>query len=148
MLIDQIRDAALTARKSRDRITATLLITLIGEADSVSKNQGKPLTDADTIALIQKFVKGINEVISILEKDGTRTVDLGVAVTEKIVLESFLPKQLSEDEIRDKLTFIKDELVAAGTTLKMGDLLQLFKIRFGGQFDGRIAATVAKSLLS
>ena len=70
-LIERIKEDNLAARKNRDQVRATLLTTLFSEAVSVGKNAGnRETTDAETLAVIKKFIKGIDDTLSAM-KDKT-----------------------------------------------------------------------------
>ena len=57
-LLAEIKAKQINARKAR-LSTATLLTTLIGEAEMVGKNQGREVTDSEVLAMIKKFIKNI-----------------------------------------------------------------------------------------
>ena len=61
-LIQDIKSASLVARKARETKKAESLITLYSEASMIGKNDGnRESTDAETIAVIKKFIKNIDE---------------------------------------------------------------------------------------
>jgi len=66
MLINKIKSDALEARKARKTNTATLLTTLYFEASMVGKNlENRESTDQEVLQVIEKFIKGANEVKNI-----------------------------------------------------------------------------------
>jgi len=142
-LIQEIKNQNLAARRAKLPAVSNLLTTLIGEAEMVGKNAGREVTDAEVLAVIRKFVKNINETISILGDNDPRTL---AAMGEKMTLETFLPKQLTTDELEQIINSIKVELSAGPKDL--GKVLALIKSRFDGQYDGKTASMIAKVLLS
>ncbi len=132
-LIAQIKEKQINARKSGSK-EASLLTTLLGEASAVGKNAGnRETTDAEVVAVVKKFIKNIDETISALS---SRNQDSSAFVAEKKVLEEFLPKQLSEDELKK---------IAAGRS-SMPDFMKYLKEQFNGQYDGKLASSVAKTV--
>lgn len=145
MLIENLKEDQLVARKNRDQIKATLLTTLIGEAEMVGKNSGNQAPfDEEVVSVVKKFLKGVNETIVILNKSGH---DSSQFEKEREILDSYLPKQLTFDQI---LTMI-ESAVLDGTIIKdksfKGSAMKWLKIHYSGQYDGRIAAEVLDRLV-
>ena len=144
-LLAQIKQDQLAARKAKETAKAALLTTLIGEVEMVGKNDGnREVTDVEVVAMVKKFLKNVNETLKALGG-----IEGGIAMqymAESQILESYLPKQFTEDQLTNILGSIKDEISAGPKD--MGKMLGLLKNRFDGQYDGRLASTVAKSLIS
>jgi uncharacterized protein YqeY len=157
MLIDKIKTAQVEVRKARNTLAATLLTTLLGEANMVAKNaqRDKP-TDEEVTAVLKKFLKGnaesqaaLRKAIETQEQHHPAYVPkelldkLGVAGEEQVVLESYLPKQFSAEE----LTHILAGAVVNGTDKSMGALMGFLKARYVGQYDGKVASATIKLLI-
>jgi aspartyl-tRNA(Asn)/glutamyl-tRNA(Gln) amidotransferase subunit B len=89
--ITQLEKDILVARKSGNAVAKNLLMTLKGEYQNSIKN-GQADTDETLEKLIRKYVKNA-ELVGTLE-----------AQEEIQILNSYLPKQLSEDELRGIIT--------------------------------------------
>jgi uncharacterized protein YqeY len=139
-LITEIKAEQITARKNRNAPMAALLTTLIGEAEMVGKNAGREVLDAEVVATIKKFIKNIDETIKALGADDKRAQD---AMDEKVVLEHFLPKQLSEAELR---AYVQEIILTEGAN--MGKIMGVLKSRFDGMYDGKMASSVVKAVLA
>lgn len=134
-LIDQIKTQQLEARKNSSESTS-LLTTLLSEAVNIGKNNGnRETTDAEVVAVVKKFIKNIDETVSALT---TRNQDASKFLNEKAVLETFLPKQLTENELTE----------IAKTKNGMPDFMKFLKENHNGQYDGKLASTVAKTVFS
>jgi uncharacterized protein YqeY len=142
-LITEIKSAQLTARKDRNGPMASLLTTLIGEAEMVGKNAGREVLDAEVVATIKKFIKNIDETIKALGVEDARAQ---AAQDERVVLEHFLPRQMDEQQLTEAVTAIKAELNAGQKD--MGKVMGLLKTRHEGQYDGKMASTVVKAVLA
>jgi uncharacterized protein len=142
-LLQQIKSAQLQARKDRATITANVLTTLIGEAEAIGKNAGnRETTDSEVVAIAKKFIKNIDETISLI-KDPTAHGDL---LLERMAVEQFLPKQLTADDLKFVLVELTNEL-NAHTLREMGKVMKVLKERYDGQYDGATASTLIKQLL-
>ncbi len=135
-LLNKIKEQQLNSRKNGEKEAAMLLTTLLGEASSVGKNAGnRETTDAETVAVIKKFIKNIDETISALSQHNQ---DFSKFSNEKQILEAFLPKQLSEYELNN----------IAKTQKSMPEFMKYLKENFSGQYDGKLASSVAKKVFS
>jgi uncharacterized protein YqeY len=131
-LMEQIKTLQVTARKTGDS-TASLLTTLLGEAAMVGKNAGRETTDAEVVAVAKKFIKNIDETVTALN---SHNKDASVFLAERKVLEQFLPQQLSEDALRE---------IALRHT-DMPAFMKHLKENYAGQYDGKAASAIAKSV--
>ena len=139
-LLETIKKDQFEARKSKEALKATLLTTLFAEASMKGKNANRDTTDEETVQVIQKFLKGVNETIGYLEKGGgDNTEAMATANAEKAILEAYLPKMASADEIRAAVSALK----ADGTT-NIGEIMKLLKLQFGSALDGKLASQLAK----
>lgn len=146
-LIDTIKKAQLQARKDKQSDSASSLTTLIGEAEMIGKNDGNRVTtDAEVVAVIKKFVKNIDETLNVVSKDSSKADRVTALTQEKALLSTFLPKQLSEDELRSVLSGFVSALPEKNPKA-MGKVLASLKEHFAGQYDGALASKITKELL-
>ena len=142
-LIDSIRADQLQARKEKNIIKVNLLTTLIGEAVSIGKNAGnRETTDAEVVALAKKFIKNLQEAMEVYSRAG---VDITNQQAEVQILEQYIPKQMSAEDLRSAILAIKEEITAGPKD--MGKVMGLLKQRFDGQYDGKMASALAKEVL-
>src|SRR5688572_5858802 len=137
MIRDDIKTALVVAMKARDA-TTTAAIRLI---QSAIKNRDIELRTASTqpdddllvTEVLQKMIKQRRESIEMFEKGGRAELAANEAA-EVAVIERFLPKQMSEDEVRLAIDAIAAELGA--TSVKdMGKVMAALKERHAGQMD-------------
>lgn len=104
----------MSAFKSRNTEVKTLLGTVKGEMQNLKKVlMVESLSDEKSIELLTKFAKNMKETIRL-------TNDVK-AKSELLIIESYLPKQMSEEEVISKL----DEVIAAGAT-NIGQVMKSF----------------------
>jgi uncharacterized protein YqeY len=132
--MEQIKTEQIAARKAGDS-RASLLTTLLGEAAMVGKNAGRETTDQEVVAVVKKFIKNIDETIAALQARNQLYVEF---VVEREVLEKYLPMQLSEAALREVARCQKD----------MPSFMKHLKENFAGQYDGKLASTVAKQVFN
>ena len=137
MLLEKLKADQLAARKAKDANKASLLTTVVGEIETDSRRTGKPTTDADVMATIRKFLKGVDENIRIYSdyRDGENS---DRCWAEKTILESYLPTQMSDEQLK--------EVLRAQLTNK-GAMMKFLKENFSGQYDGKLASQVIDELL-
>jgi len=144
-MIKELKKMMMKAKLEKDKVKANLLATLIGEAVMVGKNDGnRETTDQEVLDLAKQFLKGVNENIRLrdeLEKDKT------AALHEKEILESLLPKQMSEAEIEEAIEKIAQNLPERSMKM-MGAVMGELKNKYNGLFDGKMASNIVKKCLS
>lgn len=134
-LINEIKSRQLAARRSGD-VQASLYTTLLGEALAVGKNAGnRETTNDEVVAIVKKFIKNIDETINALTMHGR---DASVFLMERGTLETLLPRQLTADELTE---YAKEQV-------SMPAFMKFLKENFAGQYDGKLASTVAKTIYS
>jgi len=144
-LIKDIKSDQLYSRKNKQASNATLLTTLIGEAEMIGKNNGnRETTDAEVVAVIKKFIKNNQELMSVVNPESSGFND---AKIENDILTNYLPTQLTETELRS----VVQKRIATLENISpkiMGKIMAWLKETYNGQYDGRMASTIVKELLS
>ena len=111
----------------------------------IEKDKGIEVDDNKIIEIIAKEVKGKKDALVEFEKGGRE--DLIEQTNKEIeVLERYLPKQLSKDEITE---VVKEVIASLGaTSIKdMGPVMKEAKAKIGAAADGRAINEVVKDLL-
>ena len=115
MLKERINADYMTAFKSKDTVAKNLLSVIKGEIQTLEKNSGVTnLSDDDVIKILAKTRKSLEETRSKFPSDQV--------TTELYIVESYLPKQMSEDEIRSKI----QELVESGQAGNIAEIMRAF----------------------
>ena len=104
------------------------------------------LSDADVLKIIQKLVKQRKESAE-LYTQGNRPELAEKELAEMKVMEAYLPKALSEDEVRNILKTIVAE-VGATSPKDMGKVMGAATKKLAGQADGKLISTIVKELLA
>lgn len=134
-LINSIKEEMFNAKKAKQPVRASLLNTLWAEATRVGKDAGnRETTDIEVLAVIKKFLKGVDEVINRSPSDRA----LAIAIEEQEILLSYLPKQLTRDELKT--------IIVGFNTKDKGTIMRLLKEQYAGQYDGKLASIVVGEL--
>ena len=111
-----------------------------------SEGAGGELKEEDETKLLTKLVKQRKDSLEIYQKQGRE--DLAKKEQEEIeVIEQYLPKQLSEAELKTALAGIIREL-NAGSPADMGKVMGVATKQLAGKADGRAISAAVKELLS
>ena len=145
-LIGKIRDDLTATRKARDDSQkAMLLSTLLGEAARVGKDAGnRETTDAETMAVVRKFLKNADQAVADLNKAGR---DAGHIQREIEILGGYLPASVPVAEIEAAVREIAAGLGGGNPKAALGTVIKGLKDRFGDRFDGGTMSPVAKRVL-
>lgn len=147
-LFDQISNDIKSAMLAKDKIK---LETLRGvkkefiEAKTAKDSDGD-LTDEKAISIIQKMVKQRRESASIYSSKG-RSELAEKELAEVVVLEAYLPKQLSQEELEAKLKIIMEE-VGASAPSDIGKVMGVATKQLAGLAAGKAISDTVKKLLS
>ena len=104
------------------------------------------LNEEKEIALLQKLIKQRQDSLAIYEKQGRE--DLASVEREEIeVIMRYLPKQLSDDELRAAVAGIITR-TGASSMKDMGKVMAEASKEFAGKADGKTISAVVKEMLS
>ena len=111
-----------------------------------SEGAGGELKEEDEIKLLQKLVKSRKDSLEIFQQQNRQ--DLAKKEEEEIaVIEKFLPKQMSADEVKAELTKII-AAVGASSPADMGKVMGAATKQLAGKADGKTISALVKELLS
>jgi len=145
-LTEQITDQMKTAMKAKDATTLRGL-RAIKAALLLLKTQegGAEVSEADELAALVKMAKQRRDSIAIYAEQGRDDLKV-IEEEELVVIEKFLPAQMSEDEIRTELEAIVAQTGANGMK-DMGKVMGMANGKLKGKADGKIIADLVKQLL-
>jgi len=148
---EAMKDAMKTGQKAR--VSTLRLINaaikdrdIAARADDKGEATGKDRADEqDILSLLQKMIKQRRESADTYRQAG-RTDLADKEEAEILVIEEFLPRQMSEDEMRAAVKTVMGEVGCSGLK-DMGRTMGVLKERFAGQMDfGRASAMVKEEL--
>jgi uncharacterized protein YqeY len=114
MLKDKINADYMSAFKSKNTVAKNLLSVIKGEIQTAEKNSGvDQLSDTEVLKILNKTVKSLKESNSKFPSSQT--------AEELFIVESYLPKQMTESEISQKIK----ELISGGAG-NIADVMRAF----------------------
>ncbi|HPH84195.1 MAG TPA: GatB/YqeY domain-containing protein [Ferruginibacter sp.] len=106
---------------------------------------GGEIDEATEQKFLQKMMKQRRDSLEIFEKQGRE--DLAIKEKEEMaVIEKFLPKQLSESEIKEALAAIITQ-TGASTAADMGKVMGVASKQLAGKADGKTISALVKEML-
>lgn len=146
MLKEKLMEDLKTAMKEKDEIRKNTVQMVRAGILQVEKDKGIKVEDDKIIEIIAKGVKEKKDALVEFEK-GKRE-DLVAQTNREIeILQEYLPKQLTPEEIKEEVQkVIKD--IGATSIKDMGPVMKEAKARIGAAADGRSINEVVKQLLN
>ncbi|MFN2270297.1 MAG: GatB/YqeY domain-containing protein [Anaerolineae bacterium] len=141
-LQDDLKDA-LRARDERRKSVIRMALTVITNAEV---EHGGDLDDPGVAAVLQKEARQRQDTIAELRQTD-RSDLLAKEEAELAILEEYLPKLLSRDEIVAEARQAVAELGATGMG-QMGPVMSALMSKLKGRVDGRLVNEVVRELLS
>ena len=145
----QIEDKLNQALKAKDKNiypTLRLVVSAIKDAEIAGRSKGqKILADSDITSLLKKMIKQRNESCEVYKKAGRNEL-LENETKEINVINSFLPKQLSEEETKK----VCEEVIkstGASSLKDMGKIMGALKSKYAQTLDFSKVSVIIKGLL-
>ena len=137
MLIDEIKKAKMVAMKEKDADARAIYDIIVNKymlAGIELKEKGQEITDANMIQIIQKTIKELADEKASFASAGR---DVSSFTHQEEVLSKYLPKMLSEDEIKAEIAKLDDKSIPS--------VMKHFKTNFAGKVDMGLVSKVART---
>lgn len=133
------------AMKKKEKEKLLALRNIISSIKAKQIDSGKTLTDDESIKLIQGMAKKLKDSIE-QYKNGGRDDLAENEQSELIIVESYLPEQMSEAVLRD---IVKETIKESGASsmADMKNVMPLLMPKIAGKGDGKLASNIVKELL-
>jgi uncharacterized protein len=139
-LKDAMRNKDEKALRSLRAVKAAIIVA------KTSEGAGGEISPEEEIKLLQKLIKQRKDSLEIYEQKNR--ADLALTEKEEIeIIEKFLPKQLSEDDLKKALSKIIKDL-GASSNADLGRVMGIATKHLAGQADGKTISSLARELLS
>ena len=143
--IESIKTDMYSAMKSGDKEKAGTLRTLLAKLKDRQINTRKELTDNDCINVIKTLVKQRKEAAKMYD-DAKRPKLAEKENIELAILETYLPKMMTEQETRTLIENVINETGAEGIS-DIGKVMPIVMQRGEGKVDGKNANIILRELL-
>ena len=150
-LRNKIKEQLNTALKTKNKMSVSafrLILAAIKERDIANRSSGKKeeVEDAEILKVLRKMRKQ-REDSADLYKKGNRNELLEVEEAEIKIIDTFLPKQLNEEETK-KICEEVMESMGASSIKDMGKIMGAVKKKYGDSIDFSKVNKIVKGLLS
>ncbi len=141
-LLEQLK----IAMKEKNELMKNTITMLRAAILQIEKDEQKELSDDEIMVVVSKEVKKRKDSIEEFKKVGRD--DMAEDLEKEIdILSKYLPKQLSEDEVRKIITEAINTLNA--TSMKdMGKVMQEVRPKTAGKYDGKLVSEMVRSMLN
>jgi uncharacterized protein len=144
-LLDKIDHCFKTALKNQDRLNLSTLRLLKTALKNREVREKRALTEAEVVAVITSQIKQRQDSVAEFTRAG-RSDLAQLEEEERKFLLSFLPQQLSVEEIRSELAGIISEIQAVGPG-DLGRVMKAAMVRLAGRANGKEVNELAKRML-
>lgn len=145
MLKEKLMEDLKKSMKNKDEIRKNTVQMVRAAILQIEKDKGIQVEDDKILEIISKEVKSKKDALKDFEK--AQRQDLIDQTNQEIaILQEYLPKQLSREEIKEIVENIINEIGA--TTMKdMGTIMKEAKAKMGASADGKTINEVAKEIM-
>lgn len=145
-LSDLLHQEMLAATKNRDKERLSVLRMIRSALHNREIEKRAELTDEEVLQVLGSMVKKAKESIEQFQR-GHRQDLVDKEQRELEVILSFMPRQMSYEEIREEIAAVIRELQVEGPK-SLGLVMKASMERLKGKADGRLVNQIAKELLS
>lgn len=147
MQYEQLKEEIKNAMKAHDKVRLSILRQVHGEIKSIEVNERREIVEADVDAMLKRLVKQTSETLEGSIKAGNNEERTETLRQQVAILEEYLPKQVSGEEL---VALIEKTIAEVGAATKrdMGKVMGALNAATGGNFDKAAAAKEVGSRLA
>lgn len=147
MKYEELKEEIKNAMKAHDKVRLSILRQVHGEIKNIEVNERREITDSDVDAMLKRLIKQTSETLEGSIKAGNNEERTETLRAQVAILEEYLPKQISGDEL---IALVEKTIAEVGATTKrdMGKVMGALNAATGGNFDKAAAAKEVGSRLA
>ncbi|MCK5511656.1 MAG: GatB/YqeY domain-containing protein [Thermodesulfovibrionia bacterium] len=142
---ERLSDDLKKALKAGDKDTLSAIRMVKAAIKNKEIEKGSPLKDEDVCRVLLSYVRQRKDSIEQFSKGGRQDL-VEKESRELSIIQSYLPPQLSEDEVRKLITEAVKE-TDANSLKDMGRVIKSVMEKAGGQVDGKLVSALVKEAL-
>lgn len=144
-LLTTLRKDKMQALKEKDSLKNGICSLLLSAIALAEKEKGSELSDEEAIAFVQRELKQTKDTLAQTPTDRS---DLIEETKKKItIIESYLPEQMSEEEVEVAIKEIMEENNLEATAKSRGMIMKMMLSKYAGKTDGKTVNAVVGKLL-
>ena len=144
-LFETIKKDMYTAMKSRDKVVSATLRGVLAKLKDRQIDKRDTLTETEEIKILQTLAKQRKESIELYKK-GNRKDLVKAEQNELEVIERYLPKMMSDEEIKAFVKFVVEETGATSMS-DIGKVMPVIMKKGAGKIDGKLAQQFLREML-
>ena len=133
------------AMKSKDKLRLSTIRMINSLIKNAEIDKRRELTDEEIVQLLQKYAKQRRESIELYEKGGRQDL-VEKEKAELAVVESYLPSQMNEEELKELISRAIEETGAASVK-DLGKVMQWIMPKVKGRADGSLVNRLVREAL-
>ena len=138
MIFEELQKENIKTMKEHDKVAHEIISLVFGKCKNEAIDGAYPdrkLPDPQVLKIIQKTIKELEEEKIAFEK-ANREEKVAELARQKSILEAYLPKQLTEEEIRKIISSLEDKSIPS--------VMKHFKANYQGMVDNSLVSKIAK----
>ena len=139
-MLDKLQTELIAAMKAGDKSRTLGLRNIIGKIKAVQIDKGETLTSEESLKILKSSAKQLKESIKQYQ-EGNRDDLAEKEIFELSILEKYLPEQLSEEEVRQKIKAIIEDM-GAQSMQDMGKVMGAAMKNLASLADGKIVQKI------
>ena len=139
MNYEELHSEIKNAMKAKDKPRLGILRQVLGEVKNIEVNERREITTADVDAMLKRTIKQTKETLDGSIKAGNDQERTDTLTAQVEILEGYLPKQVSGEELAALIDAVLAE-TGASTKKEMGKVMGVLTQKTGGNFDKAAAA--------
>ncbi len=143
--LSNLRKDKMNAMREKDKIKGAVVTNLMSAISLAEKEAKRELTDAEALEYVQKELKKNEDTLESLPEN--RVENIEEAKTRINIIKSYLPSQLSEDELADEILKIVEEKDLEKSPKSLGTIIPMILEKFPARTDGKQISKVASKVL-
>ena len=144
---DEVRKAMVDAMKAKDKDTKDTLSLLLAALKNKAIDKRADLTEEEEVQVILKEIKQTKESLEMTPSDRTDMIE--ECKRRLAVLETFAPKMMDADEIKEVVESVLSELgITAPTAKDKGRIMKELMPKVKGKADGKLVNEIVGSYMT
>ena len=139
-LKSDLKNFILTKNKVASNVVRSILSTITNDGLKDSA------TEEDIVSIVKKEIKKRKEAIKLYESNNREDLSK-IEQAELLILQSYIPEQMTEEKLKVEMIKIKDELLKENK-LNIGELIKATIKKFSSSADNSMISKIAKDLVN
>ena len=139
-LKSDLKNFILTKNKVASNVVRSILSTITNDGLKDSA------TEEDIVSIVKKEIKKRKEAIKLYDSNNREDLSK-IEQAELLILQSYIPEQMTEDKLNVEMIKIKDELLKENK-LNIGELIKTTIKKFSSSADNSMISKIAKGLVN